>query len=187
MNKFLIMSATLLASTASLNAQTADETAAWDIAQQATASEEVFAFIEQYPDGAFAKEAKARMIDLLWLELATTTPTDGTAAADPTEDMPEPAPVAFSVPLVEGSPAIIGKTLEELIAGLPLFPPVEGLPEQFWKEQECKDCHAWEQANLCDQANTYLSDAGAENLVKPHPYGGAFKLTLRNWAIDGCE
>jgi hypothetical protein len=186
MKKFFIISATLLASTASLYAQTADETAAWEVVQHATASEEVFAFIEQYPNGTFAKEAKARMIDLLWLELATTAPIDETAA-DPTVDMPDPAPVAFNVPLVEGSPEIIGKSLEELIAGQSLFPPVEGLPEQFWKEQECKDCHAWEQANLCDQANTYLSDAGAENLVKPHPYGGAFKLTLRNWAIDGCE
>ncbi|MCK0122367.1 outer membrane protein assembly factor BamD [Loktanella sp. F6476L] len=187
MKKLVVIGAMVLASTASLKAQTAEETAAWEIAQTATTSEEVFAFIEQFPDGTYAKDAKARMIDLLWLELATAQPADGAAAAEaPTEGV-EPAPVAFSVPLVEGSPEIIGKSLEELIAASPLFPPVEGLPDEYWKEQECSDCHAWEQANLCDQANTYLNDAGAENLVKPHPYGGAFKLTLRNWAMDGCE
>lgn len=189
MNKIVLISAMCLAIPASIIAQTADETAAWETAQTATTSEEMFAFIEQYPDGVYAQDAKARMIDLLWLELAAAPAAEGAAepAADPVADMAEPAPVAFSVPLVEGSPEIIGKTLEQLIAGSPLFPPVEGLPDEYWKEQECSNCHEWEQANLCSQANTYLNIAGAENLVKPHPYGGAFKLTLRNWAEDGCE
>jgi len=74
-----------------------------------------------------------------------------------------------------------------LIEGTPLFPPVEGLPESFWKEQECSNCHEWEAANLCTQANSYLSEAGSVNLEKQHPYGGTFKVSLRNWAAGGCE
>jgi hypothetical protein len=68
-----------------------------------------------------------------------------------------------------------------------LFPPVEGLPESYWKDQQCSNCHDWQRANLCVQANTYLSDVGSENLTKQHPYGGTFKQNLRSWARGGCE
>jgi len=123
------------------------------------------------------------MIDLLWVELATNAP-ETPSEATPLQSVTS---VTFSAPLSEGSSDIVGKTLEDLIAGTPLYPPVEGLPEEYWKTKECSSCHEWEQANLCTQANTYLSDAGAENLVKQHPYGGTFKLNLRNWAQAGCE
>jgi hypothetical protein len=95
--------------------------------------------------------------------------------------------LTFNTPLTEGAPEIVGKTIAELVEGNPLFPPVEGLPESYWKAQECSNCHEWLQENLCAQANTYLSDAGSENLVKQHPYGGTFKQNLRIWAIGGCE
>lgn len=173
----------LLAYGNTLAAQTAttEETIAWEAAKESRASADVFAFIENYPDGVFAKEAKEHMIDLLWVELSATQPTSEA------ELIVERIPVTFSQPLTEGSPDIIGKSLEELIVGSPLFPPVEGLPEEYWKEQECSNCHEWKQANLCTQANTYLSDAGADNLIKQHPYGGSFKLNLRDWAAGGCE
>lgn len=164
-------------------AQDQSEAAAWAIASQSTTSAEVFEFIETYPDGQFAKDAKSLMIDLLWTELAENEPAvasdDGTPQAL--------AAVTFTSPLTDGSADIIGKSIEELIAGSPLFPPIEGLPEELWKAAECSDCHEWERENLCTQANSYLSDAGAENLIKPHPYGGTFKLNLRTWAQGGCE
>ena len=90
-------------------------------------------------------------------------------------------------PILNRDRGVIASRLEELIQSSPLFPPVEGLPEEYWKEQECSNCHEWEQANLCTQANSYLSDRGGENLTKRHPFGGAFKLNLRNWAQSGCE
>jgi len=163
-------------------AQDAAELAAWDLARESGASAEVFAFIEKYPNSQYITEAKSVMIDLLWVELATTAPEA------PTEEVAvqEAVPVTFSAPITEGSEDIIGKSLEQLIAGTPLFPPVEGLPEEYWKTQECSSCHEWQQANLCTQANSYLSDAGAENLIKQHPYGGTFKLNLRNWAQNDC-
>lgn len=184
------ISAGLLAcvmATSAASAQDSAEKAAWEAAQQSTTSEEVFAFLEKYPNSVFAKDAKAYMIDLLWKELAEEAPEQSEAEAETTETEAEATVVRFNQPLSEGSADVIGKSLEELIASTPLFPPVEGLDEAYWKDQKCSNCHEWEQANLCTQANTYLSVAGAENLIKEHPYGGTFKLNLRTWAQGGCE
>lgn len=172
----------VLLTTSTAMAQDASETAAWDLARESGTSAEVFAFIEEYPNSEYVTEAKSYMIDLLWVELAT-------APEAQTEEVvvQEIVPVTFSAPITEGSEDIIGKSLEQLIVGSPLYPPVEGLPEEYWKTQECSSCHEWQQANLCTQANSYLSDAGAENLIKQHPYGGTFKLNLRNWAQNDCE
>jgi hypothetical protein len=164
-------------------AQEISDVDAWEAAKESATSTEVFAFIEKYPNSEFAKEAKSYMIDLLWVELAANAPE-----SVPDNAIKQPATaIVFNVPLTEGTPDVLGKSLEELIAGTPLYPPVEGLPEEYWKTQECSNCHQWEKANLCTQANSYLSDAGAANLTKPHPYGGTFKLNLRDWAQNGCE
>lgn len=185
-----VASFTLLATASVLTAQETTtqqaeqsaEALAWETVKNSEASADVFAFIEQYPNGAFVKDAKARMIDLLWVEMAQSP-----VPASEITAQQEVVSVTFNVPLEVGAPEIVGKTIEELITGSPLFPPIEGLPEEYWKAQECSDCHEWQQANLCTQANSYLSDAGSENLTKPHPYGGTFKLNLRNWAVGGCE
>lgn len=188
-----VTSLTLLMTTSVLSAQEAsaeqveqvaqsEEALAWEAVKNSEASADVFAFIEEYPNGEFVKEAKARMIDLLWVEMAQNP-----VPASEITLQQEVVNVSFGAPLEVGAPEIIGKTIEELIAGSPLFPPVEGLPEEYWKEQECSNCHEWETANLCTQANTYLTDAGSENLTKQHPYGGTFKLNLRNWAVGGCQ
>ncbi len=161
------------------------EALAWETVKESDASADVFGFIEQYPNGTFIKEAQALMIDLLWAEMATASPVTDSETAEPTSQ--DVVAVTFSEPLTQGAPEIVGKSLEELIQGSPLFPPIEGLPEAFWIAEECSSCHEWQQANLCDQANTYVTEAGAENLTKQHPYGGTFKQNLRSWAIAGCE
>jgi hypothetical protein len=46
------------------------ETLAWDAAQQSNDSKDVFAFIEAFPNGTYAKDARALMIDLLWIEMS---------------------------------------------------------------------------------------------------------------------
>jgi hypothetical protein len=186
----LSVSAILLATASAISAQESttettqsEEAIIWDAIKDSDASADVFAFIEQYPNGEFTKEAQALMIDLLWAEMAAVSPV--TVIEEPTSE--DIVAITFSAPLTEGAPEIVGKSLEELIVGSPLFPPVEGLPESYWKTQECSNCHEWEQANLCVQANTYLTDAGAENLTKQHPYGGTFKQNLQSWAMTGCE
>jgi hypothetical protein len=192
--KLVTTCAILVATGTALSAQTtatetveesalSEEAAAWEAVKGSETSGDVFAFIERFPNGEFTKEAKARMIDLLWVEMAASGPTPVTEE----ETQQDVVPVTFNTPLTLGAPDIVGKTLAELIEGSPLFPPIEGLPEEYWKTQECSNCHEWEQANLCTQANSYVSVAGAENLTKQHPYGGTFKLNLRNWALEGCE
>lgn len=190
------VSAILLATTSGVSAQESstepttetaqsEESLAWDAVKGSDTSADIFAFIERYPSGEFTKEAQALMIDLLWAEMAADSPVTDSETGEPTTQ--DVVAITFSAPLTEGAPEIVGKSLEELIEGSPLFPPVEGLPDSFWKAEECSSCHEWEQANLCVQANTYLTDAGAENLTKQHPYGGTFKQNLRNWAMADCE
>jgi hypothetical protein len=52
-----------------------EEQLAWQAALESGTSPDVFAFIEAYPNGEHIKDAKALMIDLLWLELADDSPT----------------------------------------------------------------------------------------------------------------
>lgn len=185
MFRSITMAVILSLATAQAVSAQSNEEAAWNAAKSSGTSAEVFEFIETYPEGEFTAEAKAYLIDLLWTELDGEAAAPATAEAETAEA--EVVAVTFSTPLTVGTPEIIGKSLEELIESSPLFPPVEGLPEEYWKEQQCSNCHEWEEANLCTQANSYLSDAGGENLTKKHPFGGAFKLNLRSWAQGGCE
>ena len=75
----------------------------------------------------------------------------------------------------------------EVVDLSPMFPPIEGLPESYWKEQTCSACHQWNRERLCDQGNTYLSLNMQRSLSKQHPFGGALKRTLKSWAAGGCQ
>lgn len=66
-----------------------DASVAWDLVQQGGTKEDVFAFIETYPNSPQAKYAKALMIDLLWTEIAAAD-----AAPVVVEDTPVATPVA---------------------------------------------------------------------------------------------
>ena len=78
-----------------------------------------------------------------------------------------------------------GSSIKQLIEGIPLFPPIEGLDEALWKKP-CSSCHKWNQERLCEQGKTYAK-AAKYVLRHPHPYGGALKLALMRWAQSGCE
>ena len=140
-------------------------------------------FLQQFPDGVYAEDAKAGLA-------AIRSAAAGTAASDANSDANSTLPeqdVSYAVPLVSEVPHISGKTIEQLAKGSPLFPPTEGLPEEIWKDQQCSSCHQWEKANLCDQAKFYVGDKGKPNLAKAHPYGGGFKQSLRAWAAGECQ
>lgn len=98
-----------------------------------------------------------------------------------------PNVVKFDLPLSAPGSVIDGAVLSDIINMSPMFPPVEGLPDEFWKEQSCSNCHEWTKDRLCDQANVYLTLSGQKSLEKPHPFGGIFKRNLRQWATGGCE
>ncbi|MGB3246771.1 MAG: peptidase C14, caspase catalytic subunit p20, partial [Sulfitobacter sp.] len=69
----------------------------------------------------------------------------------------------------------------------PSFPPIEGLPEELWKEQTCSNCHSWTKDALCTQGTTYVTANNQRALSKEHPFGGTFKQGLRVWASEGCN
>ena len=95
-------------------------------------------------------------------------------------------PITFDKPLDVDFPPLKGKSIEELIVGSPVFPPIDGLDESIWKNKNCGTCHQWTKERLCTQAKTYI---GAEHMVArlEHPYGLAFKLVLERWAEGGCQ
>jgi len=112
----------------------------------------------------------------------------GQLQISPADEPPPPTagePVIFNKPLDIADPALEGKSLEELIVGSPIFPPIEGLDPGIWQKKNCGTCHQWTKERLCTQAKTYV---GAEKMVRrlEHPYGLPFKQTLERWAEGGC-
>jgi hypothetical protein len=128
------------------------------------------------------------------LAAAQGTTASPAPAPTPTAQAPGAAPpaageqkvVRFSDPIPFGPVSVAGKTLEQLAnADAPLFPPIEGIPEALWKKP-CAACHKWNKETLCDQGATYVKNpAGA--FRNQHPYGGPMKLTLLEWAKQGCQ
>ncbi|MHA7774132.1 caspase family protein [Roseibium sp. M-1] len=166
-----------------------------ETARQSGSLDAYQAYLEAYPNGSFAELARIESQTILNKE----------QSKDPVATPPEPRPsaaaeqaatsttgteaahgtLAFNAPLGIGDPEIATRSLAELITGSPMFPPIEGLPEAVWKDKTCSSCHQWEQANLCDQAKTYVANE-ARALSKQHPYGSSFKDALRLWAEQGC-
>lgn len=90
-----ISSATTVSSDDAAN----EEILAWEAAQQSNNPEDIFAFIEAYPDGAYIKEAKLRIIDLLWVDLEENSPTPATLTEEPVEEVvPEEPEVITALP-----------------------------------------------------------------------------------------
>jgi hypothetical protein len=94
--------------------------------------------------------------------------------------------VRFNEPLTSGPYPVKGQSLEQLmLTGIPQFPPIEGLDEALWKKQ-CTSCHKWDQRTLCEQAASYVKNPKSA-LRGSHPYGGAEKVAMMQWAKTGCQ
>lgn len=163
------------APTAPAAAADTDEEALYASAQSAGTAEGYQAYLDVFPDGVFAEFAQ--------MELAALQPKPADAPPLPTAAQDA---INFDTVLATGMAEIDGRSIKELLAGSPLFPPIEGLPEAVWKDKSCSGCHQWTREAICDQANVYMADNGARGLDKQHPYGGTFKETLRRWAAGGC-
>lgn len=133
------------------------------------------AYLQIYPDGDFAETARDELA-------ALTEPEEAPAAPQPVTGI-----VTFATPLDAGVPEIDGQTISDLLASSPLYPPLDGLPEFYWKDQSCNTCHQWTREQLCGQGNTYLSANMQRSLGKKHPFGGGLKQHLRSWAAGGCQ
>lgn len=164
-----------------------DETAAFEVATQLATVEGFEAFAAQYPDSVFLEVARAEIAALNAAAAATPPVPDVDPAIAALEAELAAQVVTFSAPLVVGNAAIIGQSIEQLIATTPLYAPIEGLPDEVWKDKTCDTCHVWTQEALCTQANTYLGQNAQRSLALQHPLGNEFKFTLRAWATGGCQ
>ncbi len=170
------------------------EQALFDRAQAEMTIDAFEDYLAVYPEGMFAEFARSELAALR--EGAVHDPVgDGVTPQPAPQPQQAPVPpqtgaagqIAFAAPLPDMAAPISGRSIEQLIAGSPLFPPVEGLPEEIWKGQKCSSCHQWTQDRICQQAKFYLGDAGERSLDKQHPYGGRFKRHLKTWASQGCK
>jgi hypothetical protein len=93
--------------------------------------------------------------------------------------------VRFNEPLTSGPYPVNGRSLEQLVDGIPLFPPIEGLDEAVWKKH-CNACHQWDRRTLCEQGATYVKNPKSA-LRGSHPYGGPEKIAMMQWAKTGCQ
>ncbi len=170
----------------------AEEIAAFNAAQAEGTASAYQDFIAAYPESVFAEAAG--------IELAALNPPG--AGLDPDQppaeevqasaEVPVPAitvttPVTFRGALVDGGEGIAGRSIAELITATPLYPPIEGLPDEVWKNKQCSTCHQWTQEALCTQAQTYVGANAARSMELEHPLGGPFKVILRAWAEGGCQ
>jgi hypothetical protein len=172
-----------------------NETKMFEAAQADPSIPSYQAYLQTYPDGVFAEFATQELAALKESAAANPTPATSLAAPQtPTQD-PEPTEsaaagatdvVTFTQALISDLPQVSGRSIAELIKSQPLYPPVEGLPDSYWKNQTCANCHKWTMDAICEQANTYLSLNRQGALSKQHPFGGALKQGLRTWAAAGC-
>ncbi|MFT4959956.1 MAG: hypothetical protein ACI92Z_001033 [Paracoccaceae bacterium] len=149
-------------------------------------------YLQAFPDGVFAEFAEQELT-ALQLKSGKDPIGEGVPMAKAAPDSSQqttdiPAGIiTFESPLVSVLPELSGKTIAEMIGSSPLFPPIEGLPEEYWKDKTCSNCHQWDSERLCVQANVYLSLNMQRSLDKQHPFGGALKRNLKAWAAGGCQ
>lgn len=147
------------------------------------------AYLADFPTGIYSELAR---FELTILAAASATPPASAApavapAGVETNLASEPETLTFTTPLTTGDEGVVGLSIEALVKGTPLFPPIEGLPDAAWKGQTCTACHSWTKEALCDQGKTYLAESGERAISKPHPYGSPFKRAMRVWAKGGCK
>jgi hypothetical protein len=184
----------------------------WNSVRETADPVQIMLFLRAYPGSRFDAEARAMLGEAVAAEMeapaapaaepiAPVEPAESIVAAAPSAREPATEPVAapaapsnngdalitYLQPLTQGAPQVVGRSIAEIAQGSPMFPPVEGLPETYWKDKTCSNCHAWTKQALCEQGTFYTANAGSRSLGKEHPLGGAFKQVLRDWAAAGCQ
>lgn len=156
----------------------------WDVVKTSGNAEMLTVFLGKHPDSPHRLEATKLLRSLLIEQTVTRAAPDLTSvvATVPADLLTPPKDNTITHGL-----RLTSKTLPQLLGLSPKFPPVENLPETLWKAQSCKNCHKWTPPALCDQARTYTEAHFDPRTEKQHPLGVPFKLTLRQWALDGCK
>ena len=149
----------------------------WNTVKDSGDKSQIELFVRLYPNSTYRFDAEERVAELE-RSLSMVVP----------DDVPDGSgPITFISPLTEGDQHIIGRSIQEIFTtSSPMFPPIEGLPEELWKGQKCSNCHKWTRELLCEQGSFYLSADATRSLDKKHPLGGTFKRNLKAWAEAGC-
>ncbi len=152
------------------------------------------AYLDAHPNGVYAELARielAAIAERLAVAAPPAAPAQPEAAAPSAEaaavEAALPAPLTYTTPLGVGGPGIAEFSIEQLARAQPLYPPIEGIPDELWKGENCTACHTWTREALCTQGETYVGVSMERALVKQHPLGGVFKQGLRRWAEGGCQ
>ncbi len=169
------------------------ETAMFEATQSDPSIASYQAFLQSYPDGVFSEIVQQELVALEKKAGKDPVGKGVPVEVEPTPAPAEPAPVespdvvTFTQALISDMPQVSGRSIADLILSSPAFPPIEGLPEEYWKDQQCSNCHQWTAERLCTQANSYLSLNMQRSLDKQHPFGGELKRNLKIWAAGGCK
>jgi hypothetical protein len=163
-------------------------------AQSSGGVAEYQAYLDAYPTGVYAELATFELTVLEdRTDRAKAAPAEPVQTAGLSKRTAAPAGssvdlsvLTFKTPFPTGGTPIEGRSIEEIVKLSPLFPPIEGLPEELWKDKKCSACHQWTQQALCTHAKTYMSVEGSKSLSKQHPLGGLFKRGLKAWASADC-
>ena len=165
-------------------------------AQSSGAAVDYQAYLDAFPEGVYAELAAFELQIIREKAERAAAPAEAEKAEEVVAEAPKPAEEAapadhsgltFTAPFRTGGAPLQGLSMAEIVELSPMFPPVEGLPEEYWKEQSCSNCHEWTQAALCTQGETYVTANNERALAKVHPFGGVFKQALRSWASEGCN
>lgn len=156
------------------------------VAQASGKAADYQAYLDAFPTGVFA-ELAAFELDIIAKKLAAQAEAETTEVAVAPEPAELPKDVTFDTVLAAGGEGVMGYSIAQLILGTPMFAPIEGIPEELWKDQTCSNCHDWNRDALCDQGKTYMKASAERALSKSHPYGGGFKQNVRAWAANECR
>jgi hypothetical protein len=149
-------------------------------AAQASGSVESYkAFIAAHPNSVFREIAETELAAMMQKQGHDPTPEPGTE-----EDLGQ---VFYDQPLVNAGPNLTGHKISEVLSLSPIYPPIEGLPEQVWKGKHCTDCHKWDRKALCDQGHFFVNNKVDIKLGEVHPLGGYFRRVLKVWASQDCR
>ncbi len=165
-------------------------------AQASGAAVDYQAYLDVFPDGVYAELAAFELQIIAEKAERAAAAAQAEEAKEAVAEASKPAEEAapadhsgltFTAPFRTGGEPVQGLSMAEIVELSPMFPPVEGLPEAYWKEQSCSNCHEWTQEALCTQGQTYVTASNERALAKVHPFGGVFKQALRTWASEGCN
>jgi hypothetical protein len=152
-------------------------------------------YLVSFPSGTYSEFAKE---ELAALEARTNLDPVGEGVTEPAAEQSQEIVIAaqtratggvvrYDLPLAAPGTPVDGVLLSNLFTLSPQFPPIPDLPEEYWKSVSCSNCHEWTRDRLCEQSNVYLNLSAQPSMEKQHPFGGALKRNLKQWAAGGCQ